>query len=135
MNATGKARVRVNDDVADDGVGNQRHIAGAGGGVGHRLQPIGDKLPPDLKMGIRPFDVGVSVDSGQTYDAAGEVFVDENLCDYSIVAVDVADVRFQAVTPTSFKVNRHQPVFLKFDPQFMRFFDKATGKAIQVPRG
>ena len=86
-------------------------------------------------MGIRPFDVGVSVDSGQTYDAAGEVFVDENLCDYSIVAVDVADVRFQAVTPTSFKVNRHQPVFLKFDPEFMRFFDKSTGKAIQVPRG
>jgi multiple sugar transport system ATP-binding protein len=99
------------------------------------LQAHGAQLPGDLKMGIRPFDVSVTADSGQPYDAPGEVFVAENLCDYSIVAVDLADVRFQAVTPTSFQVNRHQPVFLKFDPAFMRFFDKATGKAIQVPRG
>jgi multiple sugar transport system ATP-binding protein len=99
------------------------------------LQPNADKLPGDLKMGIRPFDVSVGTDSTQPYDAAGEVFVAENLCDYSIVAVDLAEVRFQAVTPTSFTVNRHQPVFLKFDPAFMRFFDKATGKAIQASRG
>jgi multiple sugar transport system ATP-binding protein len=99
------------------------------------LQSYGSKLPGDLKMGIRPFDVGVTTDSSQRYDAAGEVFVDENLCDYSIVAVDLADVRFQAVTPTSFTVNRHQPVYLKFDPAFMRFFDKATGKAIEAPHG
>jgi multiple sugar transport system ATP-binding protein len=98
------------------------------------LQPHGATLPRDLKMGIRPFDVAVGTDSSLIYDAAGEVFVEENLCDYSIVAVDVADVRFQAVTPTSFVVNRHQPVFLKFDPAFMRFFDKATGKAIVAPR-
>jgi hypothetical protein len=70
------------------------------------------------------------MDSNMPYDAAGEVFVAENLCDYSIVAVDLSDVRFQAVTPTSFTVERHQPVYLKFDPVFMRFFDKATGKAI-----
>lgn len=99
------------------------------------MQPHGDKLPSDLTMGIRPFDVAVSTDGSTPHDAAGEVFVAENLCDYSIVAVDMADVRFQAVTPTSFSVNRHQPVFLKFDPAFMRFFDKATGKAIQAPRG
>jgi multiple sugar transport system ATP-binding protein len=96
------------------------------------MQAQGDKLPSGLKMGIRPFDVALSTDGNAPYDAPGEVFVSENLCDYSIVAVDMADVRFQAVTPTSFIVKRHQPVFLKFDPAFMRFFDKATGKAIQV---
>ena len=99
------------------------------------MQAIADKLPGELKMGIRPFDVAVSTDSSNLYDTAGEVFVDENLCDYSIVAVDMADVRFQAVTPTSFSVNRHQPVFLKFNPSYMRFFDKATGKAIHTPNG
>jgi hypothetical protein len=54
----------------------------------------------------------------------------ENMCDYSIVTMDIADVRFQAVTPPSFSAVRHQHIFLKFDPTFMRFFDKATGKAI-----
>jgi multiple sugar transport system ATP-binding protein len=94
------------------------------------MQGIGEKLPGRLSMGIRPFDVAVRTDNNIIYDAAGEVFVEENLCDYSIVAIDLSDVRFQAVTPTSFKVNRHQPVFLKFDPAYMRFFDKETGKAI-----
>jgi multiple sugar transport system ATP-binding protein len=98
------------------------------------MQTQGDKLPGNLTMGIRPFDVAVSTESSLPHDAAGEVFVAEDLCDYSIVAVDMTDVRFQAVTPTSFKVKRHQPVFLKFDPVFMRFFDKATGKAILAPR-
>lgn len=98
------------------------------------MQMQGDKLPGNLTMGIRPFDVAVSTESSIPHDAAGEVFVAENLCDYSIVAVDMTDVRFQAVTPISFKVERHQPVFLKFDPVFMRFFDKATGKAIFAPR-
>ena len=99
------------------------------------MQPLGDKLPGELKMGIRPFNVAVSTDGGAPYDAAGEVFVSENLCDYAIVAIDMADVRFQAVTTTSFSVKRHQPVFLKFDPEFMRFFDKTTGRAIQAARG
>jgi len=96
------------------------------------MQAHGDKLPGELKMGIRPFDVALSTDSSTPYDAAGEVFVSENLCDYSIVAVDMSDVRFQAVMPTSFSVKRHQPIFLKFNPAFMLFFDKATGKAIQA---
>ena len=100
-----------------------------------RLQPIADKLPGDLIMGIRPFDVAVSTNGNAPYDATGEVFVSEDLCDYEIVAVEMTDVRFQAVTPTSFKVNRHEKVFLKFDPDFMRFFDKASGKAIQAPSG
>ena len=98
------------------------------------LLPYTDKLPGDLKMGIRPFDVGISTDSSQPYDVAGEVFIGENLCDYANVSIDVDDVRFQSVTPTSFMVERHQPVYLKFNPEFMRFFDKASGKAIQVPR-
>ena len=95
------------------------------------MQTQGDKLPGNLTMGIRPFDIAVSTDDKTPHDVAGEVFIAENLCDYSIVAVNMTDIRFQAVTPTSFKVDRHQPVFLKFDPAFMRFFDKATGKAIQ----
>jgi multiple sugar transport system ATP-binding protein len=99
------------------------------------LLPYADNLPGDLKMGIRPFDVSVSTDGNQPYDVAGEVFVEENLCDYANVSIDMNDVRFQAVTPTSFMVNRHQPVFLKFNPDFMRFFDKTTGKAIQAPHG
>jgi multiple sugar transport system ATP-binding protein len=96
------------------------------------MQKQADKLPAEMIMGIRPFDVAVSTDGNGLHDAKGEVFVSENLCDYSIVAVDMTDVRFQAVTQTSFKVNRHQPVFLKFNPDFMRFFDKASGKAIQT---
>jgi len=99
------------------------------------MQLLGDKLPGELKMGIRPFDVAVSTDGGAPYDAAGEVFVSENLCDYAIVVIDMNDVRFQAVTTTSFSVKRHQPVFLKFNPEFMRFFDKTTGKVIQAARG
>ena len=97
------------------------------------LQPHGAKLPAELKMGVRPYDVSVSLDGGVPYDAKGEVFVCENMCDYSIVTVDMADVRFQAVTSSSFSASRHQPVFLKFDPAFMRFFDKATAKAIRMP--
>jgi multiple sugar transport system ATP-binding protein len=95
------------------------------------LQPQGAKLPAALKMGIRPYDVNVCLDSNVPCDAKGKVFVCENMCDYSIVTVDMTDVRFQAVTPSSFNASRHQPVALKFDPTFMRFFDKATGKAIQ----
>ena len=95
------------------------------------LQPSGAKLPPDLRLGVRPYDITVRLDAGAPYDAQGQVFVSENLCDYSIVTVDLADVRFQAVTPPSFNPKRHETVYLKFDPTFMRFFDKATGKAIQ----
>jgi multiple sugar transport system ATP-binding protein len=95
------------------------------------LQPQGAKLPAALKMGIRPYDVNVCLDSNVPCDAKGQVFVCENMCDYSIVTGDMTDVRFQAVTPSSFNASRHQPVALKFDPTYMRFFDKATGKAIQ----
>lgn len=94
------------------------------------MQPIGNSLPGNLIMGIRPFDVAVRTDDSLPYDAPGEVFIEENLCDYCIVAVDLSDTRFQAVTPTSFHVERHQPVYLKFDSTYMRFFDKETGKAI-----
>jgi len=95
------------------------------------LQPQGAELPAALKMGIRPYDVNVCLDSNVPCDAKGEVFVCENMCDYSIVTVDMTDVRFQAVTPSSFSASRHQPVSLKFDTTFMRFFDTVTGKAIQ----
>jgi len=97
------------------------------------LQSGGAQLPPELKMGVRPYDVSVSLDSSVPHHAIGQVFVCENMCDYSIVTVDMTDVRFQAVTPSSFNASRHQPVFLAFNPAFMRFFDKATGKAIQIP--
>jgi multiple sugar transport system ATP-binding protein len=98
------------------------------------MQVLGNQLPSKMTMGIRPFDVTVRTDSSIKFDADGNVFVEENLCDYNIVAVDLSDVRFQVVTPSTFTVTRHQPVFLNFDPVYMRFFDKETGKAIIAPR-
>jgi multiple sugar transport system ATP-binding protein len=96
-----------------------------------RLQPRGDGLPAELRMGIRPFYINLSTDPSSPHDAEGEVFVVENLCDYSIVSVDLADVRLQVVAPATLSARRHDHIYLRFNPDYIRLFDKATGKAIR----
>lgn len=95
-------------------------------------QSQADRLPKRVKMAIRPFYVDLSLDPGAGYDLAGEVFLSENLQDYVIVNIDVADLRIQAVTQPSLKPERHQAVYLKFNPNYIRLFDLETGKAIRV---
>lgn len=94
------------------------------------LQARGESLPADLKMGIRPFHISPSLDAVAPHDVQGEVFVAENLQDWNVVSIDVADVRFQVVAPPSFRVQRHERIYLKFNPNYIRFFDNQTGKAI-----
>lgn len=97
-----------------------------------RLQPHGHRLPAHVKMGIRPFYISVTLDSRSPHQAVGEVFVTESICDFNIVSVDMADVRLQIVVPPGFSPARHDCVYLSFNPDYMRFFDKETGRAIQI---
>ncbi|NQT21308.1 MAG: ABC transporter ATP-binding protein [Planctomycetes bacterium] len=94
------------------------------------LQSRGDSLPSEIKMGIRPFYVNLRLDPDEPYDLAGEVFVVETLQDFCIVSIDVDDERLQVVAPLSARVQRRERVHLKLDPEFMRFFDLQTGKAV-----
>jgi multiple sugar transport system ATP-binding protein len=94
-------------------------------------QSQGERLPQQVKMGVRPFCIDLSLTNG-AHDLVGEVFLSENLQDYAIVSINVGDVRLQAVTHPSFRPERYQRVFIRFDPNFIRFFDLQTGKAIQA---
>ena len=94
-------------------------------------QPIGEKLPDKIKLAIRPYYIDASLDANSDYDVEGEVFLSENLQDHSILSVDIKDLRLTAVTTPSFRPARHERVYLKFNPTYIRFFDLQTGKAIR----
>lgn len=99
------------------------------------LQAIGDRLPHDVKMGIRPFYIDLSLDPNEPYDMQGEVFLSENLQDLCIISIDVEDLRLQAVAHPSFRPERHTRIYMKFNPTYVRFFDKESGKAIRAEAG
>jgi multiple sugar transport system ATP-binding protein len=96
------------------------------------VEASGYRIPPEARLGIRPYYVNLSQDAHLPYDAAGKVFVTENLCDWSIVSIDAAETRLQVMAPPTFNPERHEDIYLKFNPAFIRLFDKRTGKAIQV---
>jgi ABC-type sugar transport system ATPase subunit len=94
-------------------------------------QACGNQLPAQVKFGIRPFYVDASLDPNSLHDIEGVVFLSENLQDLSIVSIDIDDLRLQAVVTPTFRPERHEHIYLKFDPAYIRFFDLQTGKAIR----
>ena len=98
-------------------------------------QPAGDKLPEKVMLGIRPFYIDASLDPSGGYDFEGEVFLSENLQDQCILSVDIEDLRLQVVTTPSFQPARHERIYLKFTPEYIRFFDLQTGKALRPDSG
>lgn len=97
-------------------------------------QQVAEKLPEKIKLGIRPYYIDVSLDPESPHDFKGEVFLSENLLDQCVLSIDIDDLRIQVVTPPSFRPKRHEKIYLKFDPAYIRFFDLQTGKAIR-PEG
>lgn len=95
-----------------------------------RLRSNGKNLPSPVKLGIRPFYIDLSMQDDKPYCLRGEVFIVEDLQDYCIVSVDIDDLRLIIVAPAGFKANRHHVVYLNFQPNYIRFFDLQTGKAI-----
>lgn len=94
-------------------------------------QAYGGQLPAQVKFGIRPFYIDLNLDPNTPHDLEGEVFLSENLQDLCVVSIDVDDLRLQAVTTPSFRPDRHEHIYLKFDPAYILFFDLQTGKAIR----
>lgn len=95
-----------------------------------RLRTGGKSLPSPVKLGIRPFYIDLSMQEDKPYNLRGEIFIVEDLQDYCIVSVDIDDLRIIVVAPAGFKAKRHQMVYLNFEPNYIRFFDLQTGKAI-----
>lgn len=96
------------------------------------MQPKAANLPSNLKMGIRPFYIDLSLEPRGAESMPAEVFVTENLCDYAIVSVELDDARLQVVAPAGFLPRRHDRVYMTVNPNFMRFFDNTTGEAVQL---
>ncbi len=96
-----------------------------------RWQAVGERLPARVKLGIRPFYIDLSLDPSQPYDMQGEVFLSENLQDNTTVSIDVDDLRIQAVAAPTFTPARHERIYMKFNPIYIRLFDLETGKAIR----
>jgi ABC-type sugar transport system ATPase subunit len=94
-------------------------------------QPVGDRLPEKVKFAIRPFYIDASLDVNSPYDLQGEVFLSENLQDQAVLSIDIEDLRLTAVTSPAFRPARHERIYLKFNPTYIRFFDLQTGKAIR----
>ena len=98
-------------------------------------QASGGKFPERVKLGIRPFYIETSLDPNAEHDLAGEVFLSENLQDQCVVSVDIDDLRLAVVTTPAFQPARHEQIYLKFSPAYIRFFDLQTGKAIRPDSG
>ncbi|MDD5468893.1 MAG: ABC transporter ATP-binding protein [Anaerolineales bacterium] len=96
-----------------------------------RWLAVGERLPTQVRLGIRPFYVEPSLDPNAPYDMRGEVFLSENLQDLGIVSIDIEDLRLQVVTAPSFRPARHERISLKFNPSYIRLFDPGSGKAIR----
>jgi ABC-type sugar transport system ATPase subunit len=94
-------------------------------------QAQGERLPKQVKMAVRPFYIDLTLDRSQPYDMEGEVFLSENLQDQQIVSIDIKDLRLQVVCHPSLQFGRHQHIFLRFNPSYIRFFDLQSGKAIR----
>jgi multiple sugar transport system ATP-binding protein len=94
-------------------------------------QPVGEALPGQIKLAIRPHYIDADLESSAAYDFQGEVFLSENLQDHCILSIDIKDLRLTAVTSPSFRPARHERVYLKLNPTYIRFFDLQTGKAIR----
>lgn len=96
------------------------------------LQEMGEPLPREAKLGIRPHYIELSLDPNSSYDLKGEVFLNENLQDFNIISIDVEDLRLQAVVSPKFSPKRHDIIFMKFNPFYVRFFDRKTGRAMRA---
>jgi multiple sugar transport system ATP-binding protein len=96
-----------------------------------RWQAAGERLPAQVKLAIRPHYIDLSLDPSQPYDMQGEVFLSENLQDVTTVSIDVDDLRILAVAAPTFNPARHERIYLKFNPNYIRLFDLQTGKAIR----
>ena len=94
-------------------------------------QARGDQLPARVKFGVRPFYIDLSLNPAAPHDLEGEVFLSENLQDLCIVSIDIENLRLQAVSTPAFRPGRHERIYLKFNPAYIRLFDLQSGKAIR----
>lgn len=94
-------------------------------------QRAAENMPRKVKFGIRPYYIDANLDPNSPHDFEGEVFLSENLQDQCVLSIDIDDLRVQVVTSPSFRPKRHEKIYLKFEPAYIRFFDLETGKAIR----
>jgi ABC-type sugar transport system ATPase subunit len=88
-------------------------------------------IPEDVILGIRPFYVELKYEHSRSSPIPAEIFVVEPLGDMTVVTVMLNDrIRFQVVTPPSFRGRPKQNVWIGLKSNHVLLFDKSSEKAI-----
>ncbi|RKX52713.1 MAG: glycerol-3-phosphate ABC transporter ATP-binding protein, partial [Thermotoga sp.] len=83
-------------------------------------------------LGIRPFYVKVSASKGNG-SIQGRIHTYENLGDFAIITVDISkEDRIFAIVPSSERYELDQVVYISFDPERILFYDKESGRLLNV---
>lgn len=83
----------------------------------------------NLVIGIRPEDVTISTQKLADAHAQGKVYVTSPIGKDLITEVEIESQRVKVITSVDFKVGMNDNVWLRFNPERMRLFDKGTGEA------
>lgn len=82
-----------------------------------------------LIMGIRPEDIGLSLEVGER-DLSGTVYVVEPLGDRNIYDIQLGKNLLKVKAPASFVVDTGTPVSIRFDLNRLHLFDATTEKVL-----
>ncbi len=87
-------------------------------------------IPQKVLLAIRPFYVGINLESSSHFNIPAEVFVVEPMGDMTVVIVNVDGTRLQIVTTPEFTSKPRQTIWLSFDPDHTLLFDVKTELAL-----
>jgi multiple sugar transport system ATP-binding protein len=84
----------------------------------------------ELKLGVRPMDISLSLTPGEGYDIASKVYAFESLGEEGHLTVQVGEDLVAMVTSPLLDVSGDLTVWLRFQPDRTHLFDSETGMAV-----
>lgn len=90
----------------------------------------GLKGKSEIKMGIRPEDIDITLERGDENSISGTVYVCEPLGKNSIITVDLVGQKIKVKSKKSWALEEREKVWLNFNCERICFFDPITGQRL-----
>ena len=87
------------------------------------------RLTSSVTLGVRPENIELSREAAEGF-IAGRVYVSESMGNENMVVVSAGPHHFTCRTPPEFRFDFESPVWFRFRPDRLHFFDTATTRAL-----
>jgi len=91
------------------------------------LERLGDGAP--VTLGVRPENVEVERQSGDGW-LPGRVWVSESMGNENLLVVEAGEYRVRCRTAPEMRLEFEAPVWIRFRPDRLHFFDTSSGRAL-----